>query len=85
MEDLYNGSTILSDEAKAIVVPKQICIGKRTLNEPTKDNSVECQEKSELSGLSLLTVSDILYPSLDEGCVNSSSKECMNYNYLINF
>lgn len=80
---LYNSESTISAEDKAYIVPKEYCIGKRKLTDNSKDNSTECKTLSELMGASLLTVSDYMAVSLDEGCTSINSSECTNYNYLV--
>ncbi len=58
------------------------CVGSRTLVETDKSNSSECSKLSEEIPFGLLTVSEYMRVSLDEGCIQTDSPECMNYNFL---
>ena len=77
----YNGSA-LTDEAKKIIVPTEYCIGKRGETDKSKDGSTECALKTELSPAGLLSVNEFLHASLDEKCIDATSRECGNYNYF---
>lgn len=78
----YNNEKIIMPIAKKIIVPREYCVGKRTLDDSSNDGSTECEVHSELMGASTVTVSDYLAASLDENCVSINSKECANYNYM---
>lgn len=78
----YNNVGTITTNAKALVIPKQYCIGKRSKDDASKDGSTECATTSELMGATGLTVAEYLNASLDSGCTTLASKECANYNYL---
>ena len=59
------------------------CVGKRSDTDTSRDGSVECSEKVN-GKAGLLPVYDFMNASLDEGCLNTLSKSCQNYNYLVN-
>ena len=80
--EIYNGETF-SSEDKAKLVPKQLCIGKRTYNDNTKNGNTECQVLTEeYFSIGLLQVNEYLIPSLDTGCTGLSQRQCTNYNFL---
>ncbi len=68
-------------ENKAKIVSKNICIGKYLI---TDDFSIEkeCSIIKENEKISLLNPSDYQMASLDNGCTNLNSMECINRNYL---
>jgi hypothetical protein len=61
------------------------CIGKRSLEEKSKDNSVECAEILNNQRVTLLTVSDYMIASVDQNCNITTSESCQNYNYLSDY
>ena len=80
--DMYNSEKAVTEVAKAIIVPREYCVGKRSADETVLDDSIECQTRSELVGATTLNVAEYLTASLDEGCKSIKSRECVNYNYL---
>ncbi len=73
---------ILSDKDRSRLVSYDLCIGKRSVNSESKNNSEECRQKSSNTKLGLLTLSDYLYASIDTNCRSASTRSCTNYNYL---
>ena len=85
LENLYNGE-IFKETDKAKLIPKQLCIGKRKTNDTSKDGSTECSVVTEKHyPIGLLQVNEYLISSLDEGCTDSTKRQCTNYNFLANF
>lgn len=80
--EMYNNEKAVTEQAKAIIVPRQYCVGKRSKDETVLNDSVECETLSELMGATTLNVGEYLTASLDEGCTSLSSRACVNYNYL---
>ena len=78
----FDDEKILSDKDKSRLVSYDVCVGKRSLEGNSKNNTEECRQKVSNQKLGLLTVSDYLYASLDTNCKGVSSKSCTNYNYL---
>ena len=72
----------MSKSDKARLVSHNACVGKRDDASETKDNSLECKDLLRDQKMSLLTLSDYMYASLDPNCKNVGTKSCMNYNYL---
>ena len=82
LEEIYNGNTFSASD-KAMIIPKRLCVGKRSINDESKDGSTECSVLTEqYLPLGLLQVNEFLMASLDKGCTSLSKRECMNYNYL---
>lgn len=67
---------------KSLVTPHIACIGKRSLNDASRDGSAECSKILENQYFSLLPIYDYLNASLDENCIAATDKSCYNYNYL---
>ncbi len=68
-------------ESKAKMVSKNICVGKYLLTDAFSTEK-ECSVIKENEKVSLLNASDYQNASLDTGCVNLNSRECVNRNYL---
>ena len=80
MEDVK----IFTNNIKAHLVNHKYCIGKRSIDSTSSDNSLECSSLSEDLKVGGLTVSDYMMASLDSGCTTATSEACQNYNYLVN-
>ncbi len=81
--ELSAGNEIFSDSTKAKLTARNLCIGKRSKEESTRDGSVECATKTEEKFLlGLITASEFMYTSLDENCTSTISRSCSNYNFL---
>ncbi len=85
--EVYNTNdeyqTILSDNDRSKMVLFDLCIGKRSISDTTKDNSVECSEVLKNQRVGLLTVSDFIMASIDSNCKTAVDYSCQNYNYLV--
>lgn len=79
LNDYYENT--FSNDNKAKIVPKDICVGKYSLND-NFDINKECSIVQPNEKISLLTASDYHRASLDESCINLGSGECTNRNYL---
>lgn len=73
---------ILSDDDRSKTVAFDLCVGKRSVSDTTKDNSVECSEVMQNQKVGLLTASDYMMGSLDSNCKTIVDYSCQNYNYL---
>ncbi len=80
---LAGNDEILPEEFRNKLVAKELCIGKRKVNDTSKDGSVECATKTETKYLfGLITPYEFLRASLDSNCKVAESLSCLNYNYL---
>lgn len=73
-----------TDNIKNYIVNHNYCIGKRSINSPGNNNSIECATISEPLKVGILTTSEYMMASLDGNCTNANSPTCQNYNYLSN-
>lgn len=80
--EYYNDEASWPDETKAYIVSQDVCIGKRSEQDPTKDGSAECSKKIADQQLSLLAAYEYMQASLDPGCNSTISKSCKNYNWI---
>ena len=70
-----------SDKMKALIVTQDLCIGKRSVGDSTKDGSTECSKKYKTQ-LGAIVTYEYLQASLDSECVLANSRNCNNYNWL---
>ena len=61
-----------------------LCVGNRNEFDASKNGSSECQSMLTNQTIGLLPVYDFMNASLDSACVTVKSRECQNYNYLVN-
>ena len=89
LEDIYNNSDgknyILSDNAKGYIKETSLCIGKRSMDDESKDGSTECSSRLDNQYIGLIQINEYLLASLDSSCINVTSNACRNYNYLAEF
>lgn len=80
--DIYGKKKeIFTKSDKTKLVEFNACIGKRGIDDNTKDGSSECSSLYKTK-ISLLPVYDFLNASLDKNCTSTEKKDCQNYNYL---
>jgi len=82
--NLYN-SNFFSTEDRAMMIDKNLCIGKRGEDTETGSVNVECTDIMENQTIGLLPVFDFMNASLAKDCLRPSSGSCQNYNYLSTF
>lgn len=87
LDEIYNDKegTIISNDAKGYIKNTSLCIGKRSLEDTSKDGSSECSVTLDNQYIGLLQLNDYLTASLDNNCINTTSTACSNYNYLADF
>lgn len=82
LNELYKGTTLISEENKLLVAAHNIGIGKRNNNDTDKTGSLENSLKIENQYIGLLQMNDYLNASADINCTTTTSPSCANYNYL---
>lgn len=86
MLDYIDSDIIDNDDGyliiKSLITTHNACIGKRALNDTSRNGSAECSEILENQYFSLLPVYDYMNASLDNNCNIASDDSCYNYNYL---
>ena len=83
LKKLETNGKFLTAEQKAKLVPKRICIGRRSETETINNGSIECSSMSNDTFLfSTLLPYEFLRASLDENCKTVNDKSCENLNYL---
>jgi hypothetical protein len=81
----YNDSSIWPDQVKAYIITQELCIGKRSDADITKDGSTECAVKIDNQQLGLLNVYEFMQASLDNNCTSTRAIPCSNYNWFNSF
>lgn len=82
LDNLYKGTSLITEEKKLLVIGHNIGVGKRKKTDTDKSNALENSAIMENQYISLLTASDYLNASLDKDCTATTSPSCVNYNYL---
>lgn len=82
LDDLYEGTSLVSNEDKLLLVSHSIGIGKRSEKDTDKTGSLENSVMLDNQYIGLLQMNDYLNASWDNNCSNSISPSCSNYNYL---
>jgi len=91
IKEFYNGTLELKDKAEYskktnyLIVPMNLCIGKRSVEDKDISGKIECQVVLEDQFVGLLPAYSYMSASLDSGCETIISKSCGNYNYLSQF
>lgn len=82
--DMMNKEKI-SKKLKHLIVPMDLCIGKRSTTDSSMDGSTECATVLEGEYVGMLPAYYYMSASLDSECDSIASKNCGNYNYLSSF
>lgn len=83
LTELYNENEILTDEEKTKLVPSQLCIGARTLEDTSIDGKTECSTLSiDEYYFGTILPYEYMRASLDENCTGMKNNSCTNFNYL---
>lgn len=78
----YNDKEAWPETTKSYIQTQDICIGKRSEEDVTKDGSTECSKILEDQVFSAPAVYEYLTISLDANCNSTLEKSCQNYNWL---
>ena len=82
IKNYYNDSTVWPDQVRSYIVTQNLCMGKRSDADITKNGETECAVQLENQQLGLLNVYEYLQASLDNNCTSTRSISCSNYNWL---
>ena len=82
-EKLINNYEKQTNKLKSFIVTQNLCIGKRSIADSTRDGSTECS-KTVKTQFGALAVYEYLQATLDTECSLPSDKTCRNYNWLAN-
>lgn len=81
VEKYYNDESVWPKSSKAYISSQNLCIGKRSSDDTTKDGQTECSKKLSNQQFGLLSVYEYLQASLDKNCSYTESSSCSNYNW----
>ncbi len=84
LNDSYENNTYVSNSNKDLLVKHDWCIGKISQNDAPINSLNLCSDIYSDSYIGLLTVGEVLVPSIADNCVNLYDIECTNYNYFFN-
>lgn len=84
LENAYKNDTIISPTLKPYLTTHEICYGKRSAADSSKDGSTECSIKLAGAPVSTIALYEYLAVSIDSNCNNALDQSCKNYNYLAN-
>lgn len=73
---------MFDEKTKPLIVPKELCIGKRNSKATDMNGSIECSQTTEKLPLGLLQANEFPIVSLDPECKSIYNLQCTNYNYL---
>lgn len=83
LANLIKEPIIMDEEYKSKLVAKKLCVGRRELEDTTKNGSAECSVMSnDKYYFGLLSPYEYMRISLDDNCKDTSSISCSNYNFL---
>lgn len=82
--NLFN-SNFFSSSERAMIVSKNLCVGKRGEDSLNESGISECVDVMSNQVIGLLPAYDFMNASLDTKCVTPTSGSCQNYNYLALF
>lgn len=82
LDEYYSSEKLISDKAKGFIKKTNLCIGKRSETDTTKDGSIECSNILSDQYMGLIQLNEYMIASLDENCTTAISTACRNYNYL---
>lgn len=82
LERLNDSYAEVNEKNKAHLIPHDVCVGKRAIDDMSISYSVDCTEMLEGQYISLINTLDYPMASLDENCKNVGDGACSNYNYL---
>lgn len=83
LEELYD--QIFTDKDKIYITEKNLCIGKRYLEDTSKNGTTECIAVYENQKIGLIQINEFLLASIDENCTKIRDGACQNYNYLAKY
>ena len=85
IKNYYDNSTVWPDSTKAYIITQGLCLGKRALDDSSKDGATECTVGLLNQKLGLLSTYEYLNASLDTHCISTTDEACSNYNWMDSF
>lgn len=78
----YFKSDAFNDEERSLIVPMNLCTGKRKYDAKVNNGSIECSKTVQNQPLGLLQLNEYMLASIEANCTDLYSYQCTNYNYL---
>ena len=86
LNDYFSSYLKLSNENKALIVPKRLCIGARNPKSKDLNDNVECSKTTEQPlPIGLLLPYEYAIASLEPTCKGIYDIQCVNYNFMVNY
>lgn len=85
LDRIYNKEDMFNDQTKSQIVFKNLCIGKRNIEETNNSGDIECSSVTEPRPIGLMQTNEFMVASLDPNCTYLTDAQCSNYNYLANY
>ena len=86
LDKIYNEmNDVFNEKTKSQIVFKNLCIGKRYIEETDNSGNVECSTVTEPRPIGLMQSNEFMVASLDPNCTYSTDAQCSNYNYLADY
>ena len=83
LTNIYTKDLLFNAEQKSKLIARNLCIGTRTDDDPSKDGSTECKTLSAKTYyFSTILPYEYLRISLDPNCTGLKERSCSNDNYL---
>ena len=80
---LSNRDSVMTEKYRTKLVPKKLCIGKRSDEDTFKNGSIECALMSnDTYDVGVIATYEFMRISLDDNCNRTISQSCANYNFL---
>ncbi len=84
LTELAKNKKIISKDGLGLLIKRNLCIGARSIDDLTYDNSSECKKLSaDLFFFGTFTPSEYIRSSIDPACKSINTEACNNYNFLI--
>lgn len=85
LKNYYENATEWPDSIKSYIVSQGLCLGKRGIDDVTKDGATECAVGLLDQKVGLISVYEYLQSSLDEHCTSTTAESCSNYNWMTSY
>ena len=84
LSSLYD-EIFTTGEDKKYITSKNLCVGKRYLEDTSKDGTTECNQILENQKIGLIQINEFLIASIDPNCNKVNDGSCQNYNYMSSY
>ena len=81
----YKIDKIINKKLKSIIIPHDVCVGKRVSTDLSLNTTTECNEKIDNQVIMLPSITDYTQASYDENCKQIGDLSCTNFNYMNKF